>query len=810
MDLRPAPKPIATPPTPKNPMNGYIRIYVALFGVILPLITLGFEMWTGACASIFFDPIPTWLHVALVALVPLSNLIILIGVMTKPVLQKGQGFLNGMSIGISGLYTLLFLPLLPLSVVAIRFMGLGLLPLAPILSLPADFLCRRAVKIQASSKIHGLWQGAAVALGLFILLAIPTTLTRVGVEMASSASQETRIEGIHMLRRFGSREALLRLCYQRPGRAADIVGFLLSVGDPLLPSEARKIFYQVEGVPFNSLAPPERPATRIGRMNGFAFDAGQGGDTVAGRIKGLSLIQSRIDGSVDSDAALAYLEWTLTFENTSRLQREARAIVALPPSGAVSRLTLWIDGQAQEAAFGAHRKVKQAYKKVVHRQRDPVLVTTKGPDRVLVQCFPVPPGKTMKIRLGITAPLYADAKDHAVMILPHFTERNFDIAGRTRHHLWLESKKPIRALGKDQTHLITEHPQDHLYAVRGEISDRRLVEDPALIQIKPFHPLDNAWTEDPLSLGRFVIRQRIVEQRIDKPSHVLFLIDGSRSMQPFIKDIVQSLKRFPSEISAEVMVAGDRVTEITDPAQLQDAARRLLKMNFEGGCDNVRGLNQAWERLASRPDSVIVWIHGVQPVELTPVELLWHKWKRRPQSALIYDLQVDHGPNRVLQHQDFSQYFIRIPVIHQPGQALEKVFDAWRGQSTVPGLVQQRCSPDEMAHLDAASKTSGHLAKLWALERIAALSSSRREADLEKATGLAVDYQLVTPVSGAVVLENARQYQAAGLQPVDPATVPTIPEPEEWMLILIVFAILAALLCHRAGWKRRGCSCRPC
>jgi hypothetical protein len=106
--------------------------------------------------------------------------------------------------------------------------------------------------------------------------------------------------------------------------------------------------------------------------------------------------------------------------------------------------------------------------------------------------------------------------------------------------------------------------------------------------------------------------------------------------------------------------------------------------------------------------------------------------------------------------------------------------------------------------------TSGHLAKLWALERIAALSSSHREADLANAMRLAVDYQLVTPVSGAVVLENARQYQEAGLQPVDPATVPTIPEPEEWMLIVIVLFILAGLLCHRAGLMRRGYPCRPC
>ena len=35
------------------------------------------------------------------------------------------------------------------------------------------------------------------------------------------------------------------------------------------------------------------------------------------------------------------------------------------------------------------------------------------------------------------------------------------------------------------------------------------------------------------------------------------------------------------------------------------------------------------------------------------------------------------------------------------------------------------------------------------------------------ALALAMKYQLVTPISGAVVLETQAQYDAAGLQPVD-------------------------------------------
>jgi hypothetical protein len=77
--------------------------------------------------------------------------------------------------------------------------------------------------------------------------------------------------------------------------------------------------------------------------------------------------------------------------------------------------------------------------------------------------------------------------------------------------------------------------------------------------------------------------------------------------------------------------------------------------------------------------------------------------------------------------------------------------------------------------------------------RVAAGRTKAAEA-LKLATG----YQLVTPVSGAVVLETAAQYAANGLTPVDAATVPTVPEPETVALLA-----MAALVVIAAIWTRR-------
>ena len=73
------------------------------------------------------------------------------------------------------------------------------------------------------------------------------------------------------------------------------------------------------------------------------------------------------------------------------------------------------------------------------------------------------------------------------------------------------------------------------------------------------------------------------------------------------------------------------------------------------------------------------------------------------------------------------------------------------------------------------TKVSSQLARLWAadeVKRMLAGGQGNRQAAVE----LAVKMQLVTAMSGAVVLESQQQYDAAGLKPVDPNTVPQVPE----------------------------------
>ena len=72
------------------------------------------------------------------------------------------------------------------------------------------------------------------------------------------------------------------------------------------------------------------------------------------------------------------------------------------------------------------------------------------------------------------------------------------------------------------------------------------------------------------------------------------------------------------------------------------------------------------------------------------------------------------------------------------------------------------------------------------------------------AVKLAVETSLVTPVSGAVVLETQQQYDENRLTPVSEARVPTLPEPHEWALIGLAGLIACWLLGRGDRIPRRG------
>ena len=769
------------PPDPAPRLLSIPAVVVfALFGVALPLITLLVESLTGLCASLLFDPMPTLAHGVLIALVPLANLLALVALRQRAWRPwRAMLWLNGLALGVTLYYTLHFSAFTPFAVIGVLYLGLGLLPLSPLISLICALLLRRslgrAARATAAVSVP-VWRPLLAAFLVLLLLALPTIIAMTGLNLAASEDAHTRARGLRLLRTVGSREELLRASYvQRPVTFDPIVWLGRQLAAEPLPLEKiREIYYRVTGQPFNAVRPPNLRGRGGALFNADEWDFAQSGDQVAARLRGLTLAQSRLDGRVEAEAGLAYLEWTLVFQNAAAVQREARAQILLPPGGVVSRLTLWINGEEREAAFSGRGQVRQAYQSVVQRRRDPVLVTTCGPDRILLQCFPVPPnGGTMKTRVGITVPLALLSSADGLLALPRLIEANFGLDPELKPAIWVESDREMVATG-----LRGERVAERQFTLRGDLTPAALDQGQCCTVRRPAQAT-RAWCRLERGEPGQQVLQTIRAVPTPPPARIVVVMDGSRRMAAHARETAALVRRLPAAAAVDLFIAADEVVRLgpsgADPRE--SLARQVENFNCAGGCDNGAALLAAWDEAAAQPGGVVLWLHDTQPLESKSTEALRQRWERRPNGPALYGYQFDSGPDRLTEKLEGVAAFHAVAALRGADLDWTTLLDAWAGRA--PWLAcERRLTPDTNGAPSDALAASLHLARLWAADEILRLAGTRNTDVRAKAMGLACTWQLVTPLSGAVVLENEEQYRQANLKPVDPDSTPDmVPEP---------------------------------
>lgn len=111
---------------------------------------------------------------------------------------------------------------------------------------------------------------------------------------------------------------------------------------------------------------------------------------------------------------MAYTEKTLTVRNNSRSawsNQEAIYTFHLPEGSVVSSLSLWIKGKEAKSRLTTKAKADSAYKQIVGvEQHDPSVVHWQEGNTVSVRVFPCNTAENRKFRLGITSPLKFDGK----------------------------------------------------------------------------------------------------------------------------------------------------------------------------------------------------------------------------------------------------------------------------------------------------------------------------------------------------------------------------------------------------------------
>jgi hypothetical protein len=795
---------------------------IALFGVALPAIAIAVEVLSHLCADTLFDPLPTIGHVFVALAVPVTNAFTLGAVLRREgnrldALELAQGFVLAVSI----VYGLTFLPLLPLSMFAILFFGLGILGLTPILCVIGSWRGLRALKRLRASlgrppRRLG-WAGMAAGVIVLVALQLPTATTRLLIAVAASDDPVTSRAGIRWLRRVGQRDLLLRSCYQRATAATDLVSAAVNLFAPVPPEDVRRIYYLVTGRPFDT-----EPRPRLGRASRMLEederDVGQAGAQVGVvPLRSLTLTSSRFEGSMDGRAALGYLEWTFELRNDSMAQREARAEMALPAGAVISRVTLWVDGQEREATVAARDVTRRAYQRVVRARRDPILVTTSAPDRILVQMFPVPPqGGVMKARLGITVPLRPVMPTAGRLGLPYFTQRNFSVPANVAHEVRIASKD---RLAMESAVLTIAPVAGGGQEIRGRLTEPEWPGPLASVTVMRPAGVTEAWARDPVPgegarPGEAIVVQRLRPEPLPRPDRLVVVIDGSAAMEAAARRTIgAALSAVPEGWRVAVLLAGDEVHDLLggvvtyDEAARERAVGALRQLPFAGGVDSLPALTAAWDRAVDGGGSgrtAVLWIHGPQAMVLGNPEVLRQRAQGRAEIPAIYAFAAVGGENRLLSE---LANLPRLSAVERmsaghggPEEDVARFLRLLNGAEERLVAVRTR----ETTATAAGAQTSDHLARLWARDRIEELlrPGATGSGQQGEALALAARYGLVTPVSGAVVLETAAQYQQAGLAPGPSSPVPTVPEPETWALLALVIAILAMVAARR--WRLAG------
>ncbi|MEG8022955.1 PEP-CTERM sorting domain-containing protein [Sphingomonas aerolata] len=276
------------------------------------------------------------------------------------------------------------------------------------------------------------------------------------------------------------------------------------------------------------------------------------------------------------------------------------------------------------------------------------------------------------------------------------------------------------------------------------------------------------------------VEQRIVRKTSSR-GPVMLVVDSAADMAAIATALPAALEAIAPGRVVGLVVAGDEPGFVMPrPWSREQAAEVravLAGMSFRGGQDDRAGLAVALQAMP-RADATLLWLHGAQPIRFTsPEPALEQALERLPALPRLVRYQVAPGRAMTLAG---NRWFdtARLPAPSGDATADLRIILADVGGNAPRWTVART------ALARAAITGSPHIVRLWAAERLAGMGGSRGKAR-EGAISLAHRVNVITPVSGAVVLETVRDYTANGLPVPDPDGVPTVPEPETWALLIL-------------------------
>lgn len=753
-------------------------VFVLTFGSILPGLGLLAYSVASLCNSHQPNVIEVLGKMALLLVVPLFNFAVWSGVrrgyLSRP---RYIGLMNGLALGLSASWTIIWIKTILFHDTSCKLGWMLLLCTSPFLlfaaaCLSADLWHKTEPNIRRITTTFSILGCLLSVLFVFTPMVrgfvLQTQLT--DARKLTGAQQESAIS---FLRSFATDEDL------RPAKYP-VSGFALA--ELLLPNRGldtgaefdRDLYFKITGKSYFDVDSSKRTA--------MESDPNAVSPVVGAKVPGLFLTKSHLSGNLDAATFSSSVDWMFTFHNSSMDAQEVRGEINVPKNAVLTRATLWVDGEPRESAFASTRKVQLVNQADINRAKDPLLVTMSGPDRVFFRLFSLPAhGGEMKIRLGFKVPLETSDGKICAMELPKLLSTNFFLPKRHR----VEFITPDFPVQNDARLASVKNEQGYLLS--GIIKTVDWNKNKSSLTVRRATQIKEIATQDSVSKEPHFIIEKLRELVAPAPKRLVVVIDTSASLKPEVAQIKAALAKIPFRLRSVVYFAGEHkedkdidvdkeiaigATQATEKAKEENPlvaiplAEALSKLNsemFVGGQNNGVALREAIEVAAEQPHSAVLWIHGPQPQALntsdaTALDLV--------HNVSLYDMQIIPGLNNIppaLKLEDVSNLITSQAINHESTVGdLKKLVSGW--ENGVRSLAVVRTTSAEHPDLPiVANKTvAAQMTALWARQEVSKLMESGHEPQAIK---LAATYHLVSPVTGAVVLENAAVSKHVDLRP---------------------------------------------
>ncbi|MBX3074391.1 hypothetical protein KF913_10715 [Candidatus Obscuribacterales bacterium] len=581
--------------------------------------------------------------------------------------------------------------------------------------------------------------GAALSLLALVGSEARSACIRIAEKLVVAGTSEQQQNGLNFLRQIDCERDIKLDC--STARAFDLSGMFLRLDN----EQNKKLYFLSTGQPY-----------RFDLLDKAEFsalpDEMLGRNVIGDKVANLSMHRSLISGMLHPESLTSTIDWTFVFKNDGAEAREARAEIGLPKDAVISEMVLWINGVPKRATIASAERAKDAYQWVVGGRRDPALVTDLGKGRVLVQCYPVAPHAEVRIKISMKSSMKLDKAGEAVASLPTLLKSNFEVEGDHRVHL-----RSDRKLMLDLDNVRHVVANNGLHQVSGTLASAKRSRDSIDVRVHRDAKITPVAIKDPLDSRGYIVQQ-YVPTTSNKPDHLVVVVDGSSAIAAHKDEIVRQLSKIPHTIPTSLIVASEQYKDGMQFHEIDDAIKAMKQVNFKGGQENLGAVIKGAELAGETEGGAVLWIHGPQPA-LDKELYIIAPYLVKPK---FYELSIEDSVTDVNEffknHQEIGP-FTAVARNSSFEKDLGRFLRKWQADGVDYTLRYARTF-DKPAALESSIYVQDEISRLYVAQRVRELVNKGNRWD---AANLAVSYQVVTPVTSAVVLENSSDYARFGL-----------------------------------------------